>query len=33
MKESLRFSSQAEAFVELVHEDRIFQKRDGREGA
>jgi chemotaxis protein methyltransferase CheR len=27
-KESLRFSSHADAFVELVREDRIFQKRD-----
>ena len=27
-KESLRFSSHADAFAELVREDRIFQKRD-----
>jgi chemotaxis protein methyltransferase CheR len=27
-KESLRFSSHADAFVEVVREDRIFQKRD-----
>jgi chemotaxis protein methyltransferase CheR len=27
-KESLRFSSHAPAFVEIVREDRIFQKRD-----
>jgi chemotaxis protein methyltransferase CheR len=27
-RESLRFSSHADAFVELVREDRIFQKRD-----
>jgi chemotaxis protein methyltransferase CheR len=29
MKESLRFSSHARAFVDLVYEDRIFQKGDG----
>ena len=28
MKESLRFSPRAQAFVELVYEDRIFQKRN-----
>jgi chemotaxis protein methyltransferase CheR len=28
MKESLRFSPHAQAFVELVYEDRIFQKRN-----
>jgi chemotaxis protein methyltransferase CheR len=28
-KESLRFSSYADAFVELVRQDRIYQKRDG----
>lgn len=28
MKESLRFSSHARSFDELVYEDRIFQKRD-----
>jgi chemotaxis protein methyltransferase CheR len=28
MKESLRFSSHARSFVDLVYEDRIFQKRD-----
>jgi chemotaxis protein methyltransferase CheR len=27
-KESLRFSSHAEAFSDVVHEDRIYQKRD-----
>ena len=27
-KESLRFSSHADSFSELVHEDRIYQKRD-----
>lgn len=29
-KESLRFTSHADAFDEVVREDRIFQKRDGR---
>jgi chemotaxis protein methyltransferase CheR len=28
MKESLRFSSHAEAFTDVVYESRIFQKRD-----
>ena len=28
-KESLRFSAQRDAFVEVVRDDRIFQKRDG----
>ena len=27
-KESLRFSAHGDAFTELVHEDRIFQKKD-----
>jgi len=27
-KESLRFSSHSDAFVDVVREDRIFQKRD-----
>jgi chemotaxis protein methyltransferase CheR len=27
-KESLRFSSHADAFTELVREERIYQKRD-----
>jgi chemotaxis protein methyltransferase CheR len=27
-KESLRFSSHADAFVEVVHDDRIFQKQE-----
>ena len=29
-KESLRFSSHANEFTELVRADRIFQKRDDR---
>jgi chemotaxis protein methyltransferase CheR len=29
-KESLRFSSHADSFSELVHEDRIYQKREAR---
>jgi chemotaxis protein methyltransferase CheR len=28
-KESVRFSAHADAFVPIVHEDRIFQKKDG----
>jgi len=31
-KESLRFSSHADAFVDLVREDRIFQKKDEASG-
>ena len=32
IKESLRFGAHAEAFTDVVPEDRIYQKRDHREG-
>jgi chemotaxis protein methyltransferase CheR len=32
IKESLRFGAHADAFIDVVPEDRIFQKRDHREG-
>jgi chemotaxis protein methyltransferase CheR len=32
IKESLRFGAHADAFIDVAAEDRIFQKRDHREG-